>query len=142
MVMFWIGVFFLAVAIELLTPSALLTIWFCTGAVAALLLELIHVNIITQVVVFFIVSIASMLSIRPMAAKYLRGNIVATNSDRVINETGVVKKAISSQNWGEVLVKNSVWSAVEVDGKDVPVDAKVKVLAIEGAKLIVKYTEE
>ena len=142
MIMFWIGVFFLSLAIEFLTPTALITIWFCTGAIAAVLLELIKVPVIAQAVVFFIVSIASMLVVRPLATKYLRGNIIATNSDRVINEEGIVKKEITSQSWGEVLVKGSVWSAVEVNGKNVPVDAKVKILAIEGAKLIVKYTND
>ena len=73
-----------------------------------------------------------------MAANYLRGNIVATNYDSLIGTTVKVSKDITSDAWGEVVSSGMTWSAVEVNGKFVEAGSHVKVLAIEGAKLIVK----
>ena len=137
----WFTVIIAAIIIELATPSALITIWFSIGGAIAALLAAFGVNTIIQIIVFAIVSTLSLFTIRPIAAKYLRGNVVPTNADRCIGEIGIVTKAISNNRWGEVFVNTTYWSAVELNGKCVDVDKKVKVIAIEGAKVIVIEVE-
>lgn len=136
--MIWLGIGIVAMFIELLTPSALISIWFSAGGFVTAALAYAQVPVVFQILAFVIVSITFMVVIRPIATRYLRGNVVPTNADRFIGETGVVSRDIEENKWGEVYVKASYWSAVEVEGKAIKKGSKVQVLAIEGAKLIVK----
>lgn len=138
MVLIWIGISVAAVVLELITPTALISIWFAVGGVIGILLALLDLPLWLQIVAFAIVSIVSMLVVRPMASRYLRGNTVATNSDRCIGEIGVVVKQIGEDTWGEVKVNGTIWSAVSVDHDVIDEHDNVKVIAIEGAKLLVR----
>lgn len=141
MIAIWLGLCVAALVIELVTPTALVSIWFAVGAVMAALLAFLHVPLQIQIVCFVVVSIVSMLIVRPIAARYLRGNVVKTNADRCIGETGVVTKDITSDEWGEVKVCGAIWHAVDVDGSHIAKGERVKVVAIEGAKLLVRVME-
>lgn len=138
MLVMWIIICLAAILIELLTPTALLTIWFAGGSIIALILEICNCSVFIQVVAFLVVSLVMMLVVRPVATRYLRGNVVPTNADRVIGAIGRVTKPIEADSWGEVYVNSTYWSAVEVNNHVVEKGKQVKVLAIEGAKLIVK----
>ena len=94
-----------------------------------------------QLLVFAIGSILALIIVRPLATKYLRGNIIATNADRFIGETGIVTQDITENKWGEVYLKATYWSAVALNGNTILKDTKIEVVAIEGAKLIVKEAE-
>lgn len=138
MVLIWIAISVAAVLIELLTPTALISIWFAVGGVIGALVALVHLPLWVQIVCFLIVSFVSMLIVRPIASRYLRGNTVATNADRFIGEIGCVIHRVTKEEWGEVRVNGSVWHAVPVDEEAIEENEKVKVVAIEGAKLLVK----
>lgn len=140
MIVVWIGISIAAIVIELITPTALVSIWFAVGGVIAILLALIDLPLWVQITGFAIVSLVSMLVVRPIAARYLRGNTVATNADRCIGEIGVVVKPILADEWGEVKVNGSLWHAISVDGSLIGADERVKIIAIEGAKLLVRKT--
>lgn len=134
----WIGVMIFAIVAEMLTPSALISIWFAFGAIIAAIFAYLEMDLMIQVISFVVVSVLILLIVRPIATKYLRGNTIATNADRFIGEIGVVTKEIAENKWGEVYIKSTYWSAVEVNGGNILKDKKVKVIAIEGAKLLVK----
>lgn len=138
MLVIWIIICLAAISIELLTPTALLTIWFAGGSVIALILEILNFSVPIQIISFLVVSLVMMLVVRPVATRYLRGNVVPTNADRVIGSIAKVTKPIGDDTWGEVYVNSTYWSAVEVNNHSVEKGRQVKVLAIEGAKLIVK----
>lgn len=133
----WLGVGLLAVVLELLTASALVSIWFAVGACAAALVSLLDFSIGIQIAVFVIMSFLSMLIVRPVAARYLRGNVVRANADRYIGEKGIVTKKITSNDWGEVKIQGTIWHAVSVEDEEIEEGSRVKVVAIEGAKLLV-----
>lgn len=138
MVFVWIAICVGAVAIELVTPTALITIWFAVGAVIGALVALVNLPLWVQIVCFIIVSLVSMLIVRPIASRYLRGNVVPTNADRCIGEIGIVTKQITKDEWGEVKINGALWHAVPVENDVIAIQEKVKVVAIEGAKLLVK----
>lgn len=138
MVMIWVGIGIAAVILELLTPSALVSIWFAVGALAAWICALIGLPEFVQIIVCLIVSVLFIVIVRPFAVKYLRGNIVHTNADRLINEQGTVTKRIGEEEWGEVKVRGTIWSAVSADHVAIEAGVKVRIAAIEGAKLLVR----
>lgn len=138
MLLIWIGLSIAAVVVELITPTALVSIWFAVGGVIAVLLAFLDLPVWLQIAAFVVVSLVSMLIVRPIAAKYLRGNTVATNADRCIGEIGIVTKKITEEAWGEVKINGAIWSAVSLDAGSIEEHENVKVIAIEGAKLLVK----
>ena len=77
-----------------------------------------------------------------MASQYLRGNIVATNADRVIGRHVQLLKDITGETWGELKVNGVVWNAISADGHPIVEGSLVEIVAIEGAKLLVKKIED
>ncbi len=138
MLITWLIVFVLAIILEIVTTLTLTSIWFACGAIVAILLDLLGVDQNIQILVFFVISLLCMIVVRPLASRYLRGNTTATNADRLVGEVGVVNKTIQMSEWGEVYIKKTYWSAVSVDRTSIEEGCEVRVLAIEGAKLVVK----
>ncbi len=142
MIMFWIIVAIAAIIIEIVTLGNLICVWFAVGALVSAILAWIGVLELIQYIAFFVVSILVMLIVRPLASKYLRGNTVPTNSDRLIGKVARVTREITADSWGEVVIQGMTWSAVGIDNMEIKKDTKVKVMAIEGVKLIVKPVED
>ena len=137
MVLIWIAISVGAVLVELATPTALISIWFAVGGVIGALTALINLPLWVQIVCFVVVSLVSMLIVRPIASRYLRGNTVPTNADRFIGEIAQVTSLVTKDEWGEVKVNGTMWHDDSIEE-----GAKVKVVAIEGAKLLVKRVSE
>lgn len=108
------------------------------GALAALLTSLFVDNIWVQFGVFLAVSLVTLLAIRPLARRYVTPKQVATNADQAVGAEGLVTQTIDNLNAsGQVSVKGAVWTARTEDESVIPAGATVKVLRIEGVKLIV-----
>lgn len=135
----WFIAFAILILIELFTIN-LVTVWFAIGAFASLITSLYTDSIIIQLIVFLVVSVISLLITKPLMKKLKIKEIIPTNSDRVIGEIATVTKEIEKDKYGEVKVLGNIWTAC-CDEK-VAVGVKVKVLAIDGVKLIVKVEEE
>ena len=121
----WFIAFIILLIIELITVG-LVTIWFAIGAIAAIIATIFTDSIICQT--------------KPFVKKFKKFDVTPTNSDRVIGKIGEVTKKITHNKYGEVSVLGSIWTATcdeELEEGD-----KVRILAIEGVKLIVKKEEE
>lgn len=138
MVWVWIAVLLFMIIVEIITPTALVSIWFAAGAFVSLTLSLFDVNIWVQGIVFIVVSLLALVIIRPIAAKYIKKTSVPTNFDRYIGQTGVVTKPIEENNWGQVKIQNTTWSAKGENNQVISEGEKVQILSVEGAKVIVK----
>jgi membrane protein implicated in regulation of membrane protease activity len=136
----WIVVALATLGIEIATVGTLISIWFTIGALAAYLGQLIGLDFTLQVLVFIVVSLVSFALVRPLAAKYFSSKQVATNADRYIGRTFTVVEAITEEQWGAIKIQGVRWSCREVKGKPVAVGETVEVIALEGAKLVVKKT--
>ena len=142
MINLWIFVAIASIVIEIITLGNLICIWFAVGALASGILAWLKVKTVIQFIVFFVVSIGVMLIVRPLASKYLRGNTVATNSDRLIGMTAIITKDITPEAWGELIVAGTRWSCISVDNQPIKKDTYVRIMAIDGVKMIVKAIEE
>lgn len=142
MIWIWIAVIAVAVIVEAISAQ-LLSIWFALGGLAALLTSFLTDSIAVQTTVFCIVSVVSLAVIFPLAKKSLKKEHIKTNADRYIGKTAVVTEDISNINAkGQVKVDNQIWSARSDDGSAVSAGTPVKVLRIEGVKLIVSAAEQ
>ncbi|MCF7927063.1 MAG: NfeD family protein [Candidatus Izimaplasma sp.] len=136
MVIIWFSLIILAALIEINTMD-LTSLWFAVGALIAFILALVEVNPIIQVIVFGLITLLLIVSVRPIVKNYFKTNVIGTNSDRLIGKVATCTKAIKVGERGEVKIDGKYWLAVSASREDVAVDEKVEVLAIEGVKLIV-----
>ena len=135
----WMIIFLVLVFVELITVN-LVTIWFAVGALASFILTYFVDDVMIQIGVFIVVSIISLILTRKIVDKIKGGKTIATNSDRVIGEIGIVTEEISKLEPGEVKVDGKKWTAIS--SKNISVGSKVEILSIDGVKLNVKEIKE
>ncbi|MCI6271986.1 MAG: NfeD family protein [Erysipelotrichaceae bacterium] len=138
----WIIVLIAAIVLEFITASSLVSLWFACGAIVSLILSSLKIPFIYQAITFFIISLSSLLIIRPMIIDNKRGNTIATNMDRFIGKHTRLKKSITEDSWGEVRIDGITWNVASIDEKAIEKNSLVEVIAIEGSKLIVKQIKE
>lgn len=127
---------------EMLTMG-LTSIWFSGGAVAAFVTALFGGTLPVQTGVFVTVSVILVALTRPLSRRLLSRKTVRTNADSLIGKCGIVTEPISNRlARGQVQIDGTVWSARSQDGRDIGKDTSVRVLAIEGVKLIVEPAPE
>ena len=138
MTIFWAAAIVVFVVVELATVG-LASIWFALGSLCALIAALLGAPVWLQIVWFVIISVAALVSTRPLVRKYINAQTQATNADRVIGRTAVVKERIDDlAATGAVLADGKMWSARTGDGSAVEAGALVTVRAIQGVRLIVE----
>ena len=135
----WMVFVILFLIVELITVG-LTTIWLAGGAVVAFILATMGVNFWWQLAGFFIVSFVLIYFTRPWALKHFNPRRTRTNSEGLIGEivkiTGRVDNRAAE---GTALANGLEWSARAVsDDMIIEKDTLVKVVRIEGVKLIVK----
>ena len=129
------GVFFI---IEIATVGFLI-FWLGIGALLAMLTSFITDNIAIQTAVFVVTSAVLIPLTKPFVDKFTRKDSMPTNSYSLIGKKGIVTKEINSINGtGLVKVNGEIWSAKTEDESLIPQSAEIKVVSIDGVKLIVK----
>ena len=135
----WIVIMAAAAVIELMTAS-LVSIWFVVGGLAAFLLSLTPADAFAQWLVFALVSLTVLVLFRGKIAAKLRKRHVATNADSVIGKVVPLRETVDNENeTGLLVLGDQEWTArAEKDTDVIPKGELVRVLRIEGVKLIVK----
>lgn len=135
----WLVLLVLFAAVEASTVG-LVSIWFALGSLVALLLSLFIENIWVEIWAALIVSILSLLLLRPLSQKYFSPKQhKATNLDLILGEDAVVTETIDNlQATGQAKVHGQVWTARSESDTIIPRGTVVTVLRIEGVKLYVQ----
>lgn len=139
----WLILFIVFLVVELVTAGALVSIWFCVGALVALAVAYFGGAFWLQMTLFVVVSIGLLLGTKPFLKKYMDPKISATNADRILKNRGIVEEEINNlAGLGAVKIDGKSWTARNVDGEAIiPVDAEVEVVGIEGVKAMVKMVK-
>lgn len=142
MSLFWLIAMVLFGVLEAVTVG-LTSIWFAVGALAALIAASLGAFALVQVIVFLVVSFVTLLLVRPLAQRYINDRKEPTNADRVIGREAVVTQAIDNlKGEGQVNVSGTVWTARSQEEAPIPAGARVRILRIEGVKVIVSPVPE
>ena len=138
----WFILFVIFVA-EIVTAGALVSIWFCFGALAAMFAAMAGMSFTIQMVIFIAVSVVLLIFTKPFAKKLLNGRIEATNAPALIGKYGIVTEEINNiEAAGAVKIDGKIWTARSSDEREIIKEgAEVKILDIQGVKLIVKTGE-
>ena len=135
----WLGILALFLVIEGLT-TALTTIWFAGGALAAAIAAGMGLSIVPQLLLFFCVSLVLLFFTRPAALKLMRKDTEKTNVEGLLGKTAVVIQKIDNlAQTGQVRINDIEWMArTSDDSVTIPVGTVVEIEAVHGVKLIVK----
>ena len=136
----WLVLMVIFLIIEAATLG-ITTVWCAAGCLVAAIMDLLGAPVIAQVIAMISVSvvcfIACLIWIRPMFDAKHKRELSPTNADRVLGHEGIVIKSIDPiEGKGQVKVLGQVWSA-KAD-KPIEEGSKVKVLSLEGVKIIVE----
>ena len=139
----WFILFVIFVAAEIVTAGALVSIWFCFGALAAMFAAMAGMSFTIQMVIFIAVSVVLLIFTKPFAKKLLNGRIEATNAPALIGKYGIVTEEINNiEAVGAVKIDGKIWTARSSDEREIIKEgAEVKILDIQGVKLIVMTGE-
>ena len=138
----WLALFVVMLGVEALGP-ALVSIWFAFGALVALIVSFIPgVAWWVEVVIFVVISLATLLALRPVLRRYFKRNNYNTNIDSFTGKRGYVIEDITFLKPGAVKIGDVSWTAIPVD-KDAKIleNEVIEVVAVSGNKLIVKKVE-
>lgn len=126
--------------LELATPSALVSIWFMAGSVAALLVSLFCPVFWVQTVVFLVVTVVTLVFTRPLVVKKVKNTFLPTNADQVVGMKGRVLVEIRPNEVGRIHVNGLDWAARA--NETLPEGSWCVVERINGATLTVHKAEE
>ena len=135
----WLIAFILFVVGEAVTVG-LVSIWFAVGSLGALAAAALGGGLWLQIVIFLLLSALSLMLLKPLSRKWMAGHKAArTNADRVIGETALVTEDIdNTMATGQVQVDGQIWTARSAHGVVIPAGSRVKVLSIQGVKVMVE----
>ena len=92
-----------------------------------------------QVVLFFAVSGALLLALRPFVKKYVNPKHIATNADMVIDREAYLTETVDNlRGTGALKLDGKEWTARSTDDTVLAEGTLVKVVKIEGVKLFVE----
>lgn len=139
MAIYWFFAFIILLFIELSTVN-LVSIWFAIGSLGAMICSLFTDSFIISLLVFALVSLITLLITKPLVKKFKANKMIPTNLDRVIGKRAEVTKKITPDDYGEVKVLGTIWTATSK--MTIDIGEKVLVEAIDGVKLVVNKEEK
>ncbi len=142
-VIVWLIAIIFFLGIELSTVT-LTSIWFAAGALAAMIVAMFNGHLIVQAIAFLIVAFGLLYATKPWAKKFIDTKKESTNADRAIGqEVRVLERINNLDQTGRVTLNGLDWTARTEDDKIIIEQGElVRVLRIEGVKLIVERVEE
>jgi len=141
-VIIWFLVAVLAVFVETSTAQ-MVSIWFAISAVVTCIISAFGAPFWLQLTVFGLCSLGLFFASRPFARKInSKKTSIEGTAEGLVNEIVTVVKEFSGDDIGSVKARYDVYSAMCLDNSSFEKGEKVKVVSIEGNKLIVSKFEK
>lgn len=137
----WAVVLVASVIAEAVTLQ-LVTIWFAAGAIAAMIAAGMGMPLLTQAILFTVISALLLCATRPLIRKIKVKDVLPTNADGEVGKLAVVTERISNEdNTGRVRIGGVNWKARSFDGSTFPIGENVCVEKISGTTAYVSAAE-
>jgi len=138
MIWVWLGVTAVSLILEFVTME-MASIWFVAGGIVGMILAACGVGWEIQLIVFILVSLILLLSLRKIALKLLLKNSGAkTNASGVVGKKFKLQSAITEEKAGTIKINDVVWNVVSEDGGPIEEGSQVEIVEIKGNKYVVK----
>lgn len=133
----WLGVAVLMGIVEVVS-FGLVTVWFVVGALAAFAASLMGANLMVQLIVFLVVSVACLVGLRPVFVKY-RDKGKLEEPTCVGQVARVVEDIDNNAMTGRVETEDHMtWAASSANGLSIPAGEVVRIVGQKSVKLIVE----
>ena len=137
----WLGVICASLIVEAVNAGTLVSIWFFAGAVVPLGMSFVDnsstVYIVSQILVFGVVTALCIVFLRKIAIKYLYNNKDSkTNLDLVVGKK--IKISKKYENIPYVKFNGIEYSVFEENEENLEIEDSVEIIKFEGNKIIVK----
>ena len=131
----WLVLTAIFVIVEAATVGVV-SAWFAVGALCAMGAALLEWELWIQIIIFSVVSVVLLLSLRPILRKYYTPRLTRTNVDAVIGTQGLIIEAVDNlEGTGRIKLGGMEWTARSTNGQKIPVGTLAKVDKIEGVKV-------
>lgn len=134
----WAVVAFICLILEMTSGDFFLMCFAIGGAVTAALSP--FTGFYVQLVIFALVSVVCLFTVRPVALRWFHKNDPdrVSNADALIGREGRVREAIEADGFGRVAIDGDVWKAKSASGEAIPEGTNVMVVARESTIITVK----
>ena len=141
MVWIWLAVTVIAIVVEIITPE-LVSLWFAIGGIVGIAFSFIPgLPWWGEIIIFAVLSMILLLSLRPVLSKYLKRKSLATNVDRLIGQDIRMITQADFDNLGTAKIGDVVWSVKSENQSSLLADEMVRIVAVDGNKLIARHIE-
>lgn len=133
----WLAIAAVMAVIELASQS-LITVWFVFGAIVAFVAGMLGASLVAQIVIFLVVSLASLALLRPFILKHRRMGEIHEPT-QIGRYAIVVERVDPVAQTGRVETDDHMtWAALSADGAPIEVGARVQVVEQRSIRLVVK----
>lgn len=138
MLWIWVALTVVTAIVEFCTVQ-MVSIWFTAGSLAALIAYAAGAPYWAQIIVFVIVSLILLLCFRELMMKWLLKNVKSrTNSDALIDTVIKLKSDITEDDMGTAEVGDVTWNVIGKNGFTAVTGDHVRIVEIDGNKLVVE----
>ncbi len=135
----WLVLGLLLMLGELATPGGFYILFFGVGAFITGLLAFAGItNSAVQMLLFTVLSVASLLLFRSRVLSWMQVDPQAPAVDAVVGEVGIVMEALSPGGFGKVELRGASWSARNRSEVALGPGARCRVADIDGLMLLVE----
>lgn len=144
MTLVWLILFIVFLAIEVISTGVLISIWFCIGALAALVTAYLGGSLLLQGILFFTVSIVLLLGTKPFIKKHGKQKKSKIRANPILLKRGIVIEEINNfKDKGSVSIEGKFWTARNSENEAIiPAGIEVIVTGTEGVNAMVKPIEK
>lgn len=134
--MIFVIISIIALIIEILVPT-LFCINFAIAGIITAIIAIFRFNLQTLILIFFGISLISIIFIKPILEKMLNKNDVDFNSQYIGKTVKVIEEITATQ--GAITLYDERWEArLKNDCEPIPVGCEVKIVSNEGLILFVE----
>lgn len=139
----WLAIMIICIIVEIATLG-LTCIWFGFGAIVAFIAALLGAPLPVQIVLFFVVSIVTLVFTRPVAKKWINKGTVKTNYQSVIGKkVRITERVDNLSGTGAGIVDGLEWTVRSADDSIIlEVGETVDVTDVKGVKIIAERVKE
>jgi membrane protein implicated in regulation of membrane protease activity len=136
----WLALGLVLIALELAAAGGFYVIFFGIAAVVVAILQLAGVSgpLWTQLLLFSVLSVVSLLVFRSPLMRWMKLDGAGTDVDSLVGETAIVKQDIAVGEIGRVELRGTSWSARNRGGEPLTTGRRCVVVGVDRLMLIIE----
>ncbi len=134
----WTAAIVVFLIIEAFT-TALVSVWFSIGSLAALIACAVGADVYVQILTFVVFSLAAIIILRKYAVKKNSGNNDRINLGRIVGQNIIISQTVDNTlGTGMAKINDVEWRVISENGQIINAGESATVADIDGVKLVAR----